>query len=80
MIEHYFDELGFPTASAKFWYFDVCHGRYALLDDQREVFDKLREAMAEDRFYETAAEAFVTEFPRIQTLFQHMIDENGDEE
>lgn len=80
MHSHLYAEDGTLDLGTKLWFLDVVDGRIALLPDQRDDFHFLLEERGHDRFYDSATEAYILDFQRVQGRFAAMLEELGDDE
>lgn len=74
-MEHLYDEDGDLSLTSKLWFLDVCDGRVDLLPEQAADFEYLRCQRRDGKFFESSAEAFMIEFPRIQALFYQWVQD-----
>lgn len=77
---HLYAADGTLELGTKLWFLDVVDGRVALLPDQIADFLDLLEERGHGRFYDSATEAYILDFQRVQTRFTQMLVEMiGDE-
>ncbi len=78
-FQHLFDDNGSLAMGVNLWFLDVVDGRVALLTDQIHDFIFLLEERGHGRFYDSATEAYILDFQRVQGRFAAMLAEIGDD-
>ncbi|MYL98427.1 hypothetical protein GR702_11695 [Novosphingobium sp. FGD1] len=77
---HLYDDDGTINMGTKLWFLDVVDGRIALPPEQTDDFLFLLEERGHGRFWDSATEAYIIEFQRVQGLFHYMLEEMADDE
>ncbi|MBB4859449.1 hypothetical protein HNO88_002778 [Novosphingobium chloroacetimidivorans] len=77
---HLYDDDATLSLGAKLWFLDVVDGRVALLPEQHDDFHFLLQERGYGRFYDSATEAYILDFQRVQGRFAAMLLEIGDDQ